>query len=75
MKLKHLAWIVGILAAFVAWLGMELFSVLDGQSWTEPFTDIVVGAVPRAVGVPLVTGFSVWLMIHFVSRWYGHPRL
>lgn len=75
MKLKHLAWIVGILAAFVAWLGMELWAVLDGVSWTEPFTDIVVGAIPRGVGVPLVTGFSVWLTIHFVSRWYGHPTL
>lgn len=75
MKLKHLAWVIGILAAFMCWLGMELWAVLDGASWTEPFTDIVVGAIPAGVGVPLVTGFSIWLVIHFVSRWLGHPEL
>lgn len=75
MKLKHLAWVTGILGAFVVWLGMELVAVLDGKPWTEPFTDIVVGFIPAGVGIPLVTGFSTWLEIHFVSRWLGHPVL
>jgi len=75
MKLKHIAWIIGILTAFVVWLGMELFAVLDGQSWTEPFTDITVGFIPAGVGIPLVTGFTVWMEVHFVSRWLGHPTL
>ena len=75
MKLKHLAWMVGILGAFVVWLGMELFAVLDHRAWTEPFTDIVVGFLPAGVGIPTVIGFSLWLMIHFVSRWLDHPVL
>jgi len=75
ISLKHLAWVIGILSAFVAWLGMELFAVLDGQSWTEPFTDIVVGFIPSGVGIPLVIFFTVWMQVHFVSRWLGHPTL
>jgi hypothetical protein len=75
IKLKHLAFVVGILSAFVTWLGLEVWAVADGQSWTEPFTDITVGFIPAAVGIPLVVGFATWLQVHFISRWLGHPVL
>lgn len=64
---------IPFLAVTFAAIAMELWYVLDGKSWTRPWTDLIVGFLPAGVGIPLVIGFSTWLCVHFISRWLGHP--
>lgn len=70
---RTVQWTVGFLAVTFAAVAMEVYSVVDGRSWTRPWTDLIVGALPAGVGIPLVIGFASWLCVHFISRWLGHP--
>jgi hypothetical protein len=56
-------------------IALELYAVLDGKSWTEPWTELIVKFIPRIIGVPLVLAFSMWLSVHFLSRYWHHPIL
>lgn len=73
MRSKRLQWTVGFLTVTATAIAMELFAVLDGQSATQPWTDLLVGFLPAGVGIPVVLGFSAWLCVHFISRWLHHP--
>lgn len=70
---KREEWVIGFLGVTFTAVAMEVFSVVDGLTWTRPWTDLIVGFLPAGVGIPLVIGFSTWLCVHFISRWLGHP--
>lgn len=70
---RRAEWILAFLGVTFTAVGMEIYAVADGKSYTQPWTDLLVGFLPAGVGIPLVIGFSIWLCVHFISRWLGHP--
>lgn len=66
-------WTIVIVGTFLTWLGEEIWALADASPNTQPFTDIVVHYVPRVVGIPSMVFFALWLGVHFISRWLGHP--
>ena len=55
----------GFLAITALTIGWELFAVFDGNDETWPWTALIATYIPFEIGFPLISAFSVWLIIHF----------
>jgi ethanolamine transporter EutH len=72
---KRQRWLIIFLGTTLTAIAEELVSVLDGKGWTEPWTELIIKFIPRVVGAPAIVLFGLWLMTHFLSRYWHHPLL
>ena len=55
-------------------LGMECFAAWDGNTDTDPWTELIVAYIPDEVAAVGIGGLSLWLMVHFGRRYLRKAR-
>ena len=57
---------VFLTSIFVATV-LELFFAFDKNENTEPLTYLIVDFIPAWIGLPAISFFGVWLIVHFIK--------
>lgn len=61
----------GFLATLALALFWELWASFDKDPSTEPLTWLVVTYIPAWIGLPVITLFAAWLVLHFKKNYKG----
>ena len=67
-------WTVGFLGITVLAVFLELFASFDGDPNTLPWTRYIVNYIPAWIGLPIIIGFAIWLVIHFMTRYQNKKK-
>ena len=66
---KSTKWNIAFLGIAGAWLIMELYGAFAGKPEFQPLTGLIITYIPMWIGLPIIIGFAIWLIYHFVY-WY-----
>ena len=67
--MKKKWWTVIFLGITALAIFLELLAVFDKNPNTLPWTSYVATYIPVWIGLPLIVGFAIWLVVHFVNRY------
>ena len=70
-KAKNKQWTIIFLGITALALFLEIFESFEGNPNTIPWTKYIVTYVPVWIGLPIIIGFAIWLIIHFVNKYYS----
>lgn len=60
-------WTVGFLGIIALAILLEIFAAFDTDPNTVPLTLYVINYVPVWIGLPIIIGFAIWLVVHFIN--------
>jgi hypothetical protein len=60
-------WVVAAWASlWAAAVGLEMFTLLDGDPKTPPLTDVITAFIPEIIAL----AFFGWVFLHFLKRYW-----
>ncbi len=68
-KAKKKQWTIVFLGITALTILLEIFASFDGNPNTIPWTSYIVRYIPVWVGLPIIIGFAIWLVAHFVKKY------
>lgn len=66
---RRTVWRVLFLGVTGLAVGMEVWASADGDSTTDPWTDLIVAYVPGEVTAAGIGALALWLGVHFWRRY------
>ena len=74
MDRKKKLWTIAFLGITALAIFFELLASFDSNPNTIPWTRYIVTYVPMWVGLPIIIGFAIWLVVHFVNKYNENRR-
>lgn len=74
MRRSRFWWRLGFLGLTALVIGLELVAAFDGNTDTEPWTDLITTYIPWEVFVWVGGGFILWFAAHFGYRYWKRHR-
>ena len=69
MERTKKTWTLVFLGITAIAIFLEIFASFDKNPDTIPWTRYIVNYIPAWIGLPIIIGFAIWLVVHFIEKY------